>query len=91
MASSFFYQNFRVIDDMRKSDMLRGLPKLQFSNHLCRNCVARKYSRNAFPTKSSFRASKRFELIHGDICGPIQPSNIVGRRYYFLPVDIFLG
>ena len=29
------------------------------------------------------------ELIYDDICGPIQPSTIGGRRYYFLLVDDF--
>ena len=74
---------------MRKGDLVRGLPKLHFSNRLCRNCVAGKHSRSAFSSESSFRASKRLELIHGDICGPIQPSTIGGRRYYFLLVDDF--
>ena len=44
---------------------------------------------SAFPSASSFRASKRLVLIHCDICGPIQPSTIGGRRYYFLLVDDF--
>ena len=85
----FFHQNFRTIDDMRKGDMVRGLPNICFSDHLCRNCVAGKHSRRAFPSISSFQATKRLELIHGDICEPIQPSTIGGRRYYFLLVHDF--
>ena len=67
--------------------MVSGLPKFHFSNHLCRNCVARKHNRSSFPNKSEYRASKRLQLVHGDICGPIQPSTVGGRRYYFLLID----
>ena len=69
--------------------MLRGLPNISFTYRLCRNCVAGKHSRSAFPSVSSYQATKRLELIHGDICGPIQQSTIGGRRYYFLLVDDF--
>lgn len=27
------------------------------------------------------------ELVHGDLCGPITPSTMVGNRYVFLLVD----
>ena len=67
--------------------MVSGLPKIRFSDHLCRNCLAGKQNRRSFPDKSEFRASKKLQLIHGDICGPIQPSTVGGRRYYFLLID----
>ena len=35
----FYHQNFRAIDDMRKGEMVRGLPNINFSDRLCRNCV----------------------------------------------------
>ena len=86
----FCHQNFRAIDDMRKGDMVRGLPNIHFSDCLCRNYRAGKHSQSAFPLVSSFGASKRLELIHGDICGLIQPSTIQRRRYCFLLIDDFL-
>ena len=67
--------------------MVSGLPRFRFSDHLCRNCVAGKHKRSFFPNKSEYRASKRLQLVHGDICGPIQPSIVGGRRYYFLLID----
>ena len=70
--------------------MVRGLPNIRFFDRLCRNYRADKHSRSAFPLVSSFGASKRLELIHGDICGLIQPSTIQRRRYYFLLIDDFL-
>ena len=81
------HQSFRAIDDMRRAEMVSGLPKIHFSNHLCRNCMAGKQNRKSFPDKPEFRASKKLQLIHGDICGLIQPSTVGGRRYYFLLID----
>ena len=83
------HQNFRAIDDMRRGEMVRGLPNVNFSDRLCRSCVAGKQSRSSFPSASSFRATKRLELLYGDICGPITPSTIGNRRYYFLLIDDF--
>ena len=83
------HQNFWKIDDMRRAEMVSGLPKIHFSEHLCKNCLAGKQIRRPFPKKSEFRASKKLQLIHGDIYGPIQPSTVGGRRYYFLLIDDF--
>ena len=69
--------------------MVRGLPNISFSDRVCRKCVAGKHSRSKFPSSSSYQATRRLELIHGDICGPLQPSTLGGRRYYFLLVDDF--
>ena len=69
--------------------MVRGLPNISFSDCVCRNCIGGKHSRSKFPSSSTYRATRRLELIHGDICGLIQPSTIRGRRYYFLLVDDF--
>ena len=67
--------------------MVRGLSNFHFSDHLCENCVAGKHNRSVFPTKSEYRALKKLQLIHGDICGPIQPLIVRERIYYFLLVD----
>ena len=83
------HQNFRSINEMRRSDLVRGLSNIVFSDRVCRNCVAGKHSRRKFPSSSAYRATKRLELVHGDICGPIKPSTIGGRRYFLLLVDDF--
>lgn len=40
-----------------------------------------KQSRMSFPKESLSRASKPLELVHADICGPIQPSSFRRNRY----------
>ena len=40
------HQNFKKIDDMRRVEMVNGLPNVRFSNRLCRSCVAGKQNRS---------------------------------------------
>uniref|UniRef100_I1NXJ5 Integrase catalytic domain-containing protein n=1 Tax=Oryza glaberrima TaxID=4538 RepID=I1NXJ5_ORYGL len=40
-----------------------------------------------FPQQTSFRAKKRLELVHGDLCGPVTPATPGGRCYFLLLVD----
>ena len=83
------HQNFRVMNELRRGEMVRGLPNISFSDRVCRNCVAGKHSRRKFPSSSAYRATRRLELVHGDICGPIKPLTIRERRYFLLLVDDF--
>lgn len=43
--------------------------------------------RKEFPQATTFRAEKRLELIHGDLCGPITPSTTAKNRYVFVLID----
>ncbi len=35
------------------------------------------------------RGSKHLELVHSDVCGPINPKRLGGNRYYLTFVDDF--
>lgn len=48
-----------------------------------------KQTRKSIPTRSNFSASKRLELVHGDLCGPINPETASGNKYVLLLVDDF--
>ena len=66
-----------------------GLPHSSKFECKCSCCVARKHARAPFPTSVEFRASKPLELVYADICGPITPSTIKGRKFFFLIIDDF--
>jgi hypothetical protein len=37
--------------------------------------------------KAEYRAERRLELVHGDLCGPISPVTPRGNTYFLLLVD----
>ena len=52
----------------------------------CRHCEIGKLSRAPFPKGTASRASRIGELIHTDVCGPLQASNS-GYRYFVTFID----
>ncbi|PNX85643.1 copia-type polyprotein [Trifolium pratense] len=65
-----------------QKEMVTGLPKLKEPNEECSNCMKGKQQKQTVPKKSSWRASVKLELIHSDICGPINPESNGKKRYF---------
>lgn len=81
--------NFQSMLLMSRNKMARGLPGFNHPKDVCKGCLMAKQARRPFPSQTDFTAKQRLELIHGDICGPISPSNLSGNRYFLLLVDDF--
>ena len=55
----------------------------------CEGCLLGKMSKVSFPKKSMNRATKRLELIHTDLCGPMQIESHAGSKYVLTFMDDF--
>jgi len=55
------------------------------SNNACKTCILAKHKRS-FIRQPATRASRPFELIHSDTCGPMPPSKS-GCQYYIVFID----
>ena len=66
--------------NLKKKDMLRGLPVL--SDHLpnCNACQFGKQNRIPFP-KTVWRATKKMQLIHTDVAGPQRTPSLQGSFF----------
>ena len=69
--------------------MVDGLPELQSKMDLCEGCIMGKHHRIPFPKGKSWRARKRLELIHTDICGPMKTPSLGQQRYFIIFIDNF--
>jgi len=69
--------------------MVRGLPEILAPSKVCEECVVSKQSHSQFPKGKSWRANDVLELVHSDICGPINPSSNGGKRYFITSIDDF--
>ena len=85
----FCHQSFYTLQDMIRGNLVRGLPHFRNPYEICAQCISSKHSRTSFST-STHRASNVLELVHLDICEPLNPQTLGGKRYFFLIVDDFL-
>ena len=58
--------------------MVRGLPLIHVQNNSCDSCILGKHHRDNFPKEATYRAKETLELVHKDICGPMQTQSIGG-------------
>lgn len=79
--------NYDNIKLMVNKELVTGIPKMAINKNTCVSCLLGKQARRPFPQATNFRASKRLELLHGDLCGPINPPTIGGNRYVFVIID----
>nr|KAJ0208302.1 hypothetical protein LSAT_V11C500255750 [Lactuca sativa] len=81
--------NFNALKLMSEKGMVIGMPRINTPSQPCEGCLVGKQSRNSYPLRTNYRAKKRLELIHGDLCGPVSPPTPAGNKYFMLLVDDF--
>ncbi|GJZ27697.1 retrovirus-related pol polyprotein from transposon TNT 1-94 [Tanacetum coccineum] len=80
--------NFDTINLLSKNNIVNGLPKLKFvKDHLCSSCELGKAKRKSFHTKTTPSSKRRLQLLHMDLCGPMQVESINGKKYVLVIVD----
>ncbi|RVW37270.1 Retrovirus-related Pol polyprotein from transposon TNT 1-94 [Vitis vinifera] len=78
--------NVKGLKLLSKKEMVFGLPKIDSVN-VCEGCIYGKQSKKPFPKGRSRRASSCLEIIHADLCGPMQTASFGGSRYFLLFTD----
>ena len=64
---------------LQTNNMVRGLPHLLPTTLVCIDCLNEKQHRDPIPKKSAWKATKKLQLIHADICGPVTPHQMAKR------------
>nr|GEU60153.1 retrovirus-related Pol polyprotein from transposon TNT 1-94 [Tanacetum cinerariifolium] len=84
----FSHLNFDYINLLSKKDIVIGLPKLKYvKDQLCSSCGLSKAKRSSFKSKAVPSSKGRLNLLHMDLCGPIQVASINGKKYIMVIVD----
>ncbi|GKD14909.1 retrovirus-related pol polyprotein from transposon TNT 1-94 [Tanacetum coccineum] len=80
--------NLDYINLLSKKDVMIGLPKLKYvKDQLCSSCEVSKAKRSPFKTKVVLSSKGRLNLLHMDLCGPMQVASINGKKYILVIVD----
>ena len=81
--------NFSGLKTLQQKNMVTCLPQINIPSQVCEECVVGKQHRSQFPKGKSWRAKDVLELVHSDICGPINPSSNGSKRYLICFIDDF--
>jgi len=78
-----------VLFIFKKKGMIKGLTTFRKENKICQACIYGKHRRLSFPI-STWRETRRSQLVHNDIFGPLETS-FGGCNYFLLFIDNFSG
>ena len=53
----------------------------------CKACVLGKMQKKPFPKQSQHRATRPYEIVHSDVCGPMQVESKGGSKYMLTFTD----
>nr|GEU60223.1 integrase, catalytic region, zinc finger, CCHC-type, peptidase aspartic, catalytic [Tanacetum cinerariifolium] len=74
--------NFDYINLLSKKDIVIGLSKLKYvKDQICSSCELSREKRSSFKSKAVPSLKGRINLLHMDLCGPIQAASINGKKY----------
>lgn len=72
---------------LSQKEMVLGLPKIDALENVCEGCIYGKQSKKSFPVGKSWRATTCLELVHADLCGPMNTESLGGSKYFLLFTD----
>lgn len=85
----FGHLNQQSLQNLSTKQMVVGLPQIEKVNEVCEVCTKGKQHRETFPKQVNWRATEKLQLVHTDLCGPIQPTTIGEKKYILCFIDDF--
>uniref|UniRef100_A0AAV1THU1 Polyprotein n=1 Tax=Peronospora matthiolae TaxID=2874970 RepID=A0AAV1THU1_9STRA len=78
-----------VLRRMVTSHMIKDahIPSKPNGSSVCRGCQEGKMVQKPFPSNRDKRTYNTFEMLHFDICGPMEEKSLGGSKYLLLIVD----
>ena len=67
--------------------MVKGFPGIEQPTGSCESCILGKNHRDKFIYGVSNRAKVSLELVHIDLCGPMQTPSLTGNVYFMTSIN----
>eukprot|EP00253_Pinus_taeda_P016859 PITA_16859 len=77
----FGHRNFGGLNLLHRKGMVKGLPLIEKPANICEGCILGKKHKESFPARKSIKAKAPLEIVHSDVCGPMQIPSFAGNRY----------
>jgi hypothetical protein len=69
--------------------MVKGLPCIQQPASSCESCILGKHHREKFVSGVSYKEKDPLEIVHTDLCGPMQTPSLTGCVSFMTFIDDF--
>jgi hypothetical protein len=79
--------NYHDLLLLQKQSMVEGLPMLKNEHAACEGCALGKMHGDEFPSNSDSKKKDVLELIHIDVCVPMQTRSLGGAYCFLLFID----
>ena len=81
--------NYTYMNQLMKKEMVDGMNYASGTQTQkeCEACVLGKMQKKPFPKQSQHRAARPYEIVHSDVCGPMQVESKGGSRYMLTFTD----
>ncbi|GAU17360.1 hypothetical protein TSUD_232360 [Trifolium subterraneum] len=79
--------NFKSLSMLNSKNMVLGLPNVIALVDTCTTCLLGKHPRSSFKSNLPMRSSEVLNVVHSDICGPIDVLSTGGNKYFITFVD----
>ena len=81
--------NYTYMNQLMKKEMVDGMNCASGTptQKECEACVLGKMQKKPFPKQRQHRATKPYEIVHSDVCGPMQVESKGGSRYMLTFTD----
>lgn len=84
----FGHRDPEAIKTMNKGNLIKGMKLIDCGIKMqCETCMEAKSTRLPFPKKSQSSSKAILDLIHTDVCGPMQTESIGKKRYILTMID----
>eukprot|EP00253_Pinus_taeda_P004625 PITA_04625 len=83
----FGHLNFGGLNLLHRKEMVKGLPLIEKPDSLCEGCILGKKHKESFSVGKSIREKTPLEIVHSDVCGPMQMPSFAENTYVLTFID----
>lgn len=81
--------NHNTIKRMGREQLVTGADLSSINVGICDPCVKGKMTRKSYQNRDDIKSTRPLELIHSDVCGPMENVSLGGSRYFVSFIDDF--
>ena len=83
----YVHLNYNDLMFLQRKTMVEGFRIVKNDHFPCKACAIGKKHREEFPIHTEKKQTNILELIHTDVCGPMQTRSLGGASYFLIFVD----